>query len=107
MSHAMADQTTEMLASPEFKSLVARRWRISGLLLLCLFGLYYGFLLLIAYQKPLMVAPLWGKTPLGIPLGAAVIVLSWLLTAIYVSWANRAYDPVVQTLAERLKAEIP
>jgi uncharacterized membrane protein (DUF485 family) len=31
-----------------------------------------------------------------------VIVFAWLLTAIYVAWANRSYDPEV----ERLKSEL-
>ncbi|MGE3724543.1 MAG: DUF485 domain-containing protein [Candidatus Sericytochromatia bacterium] len=99
--------TSEMLNSAEFKALVSQRWWVSGLLLLGLFGNYYGFLLLIAYQKPIMTLQIWGKTPLGIPLGAAVIVFSWLLTAVYVVWANRAYDPVVHRLAQGLKAENP
>ena len=41
----------------------------------------------------------WGGTvPLGIPLGAGVIAGAWLLTAAYVVWANREYDPEVERL---------
>ena len=40
-------------------------------------------------------------TTLGIPLGVAVIVFAWVLTAIYVVWANKSYDPEV----ERLRSE--
>lgn len=98
---------SDMLNSQEFKSLVSQRWWVSGILLLALFLTYYGFLLLIAYQRPVVTLQIWGKTPLGIPLGAGVIVLSWLLTAVYVFWANRAYDPVVLSLAQRLKEETP
>ena len=43
-----------------------------------------------------------GATPIGIPLGAAVIVGSWVLTAIYIVWANRHYDPEAQRLRETL-----
>jgi len=103
----MLQKATELIHSPPFKSLVARRWLVSGVLLGVLFLLYYGFLLLIAYQKNLISTPVWGKTPLGIPLGAAVIVLSWLLTALYVFWANKAYDPVVQQFLVNLKEDAP
>jgi uncharacterized membrane protein (DUF485 family) len=43
-----------------------------------------------------------GVTPIGIPLGAAVIIGSWVLTAAYIIWANRFYDPE----AARLKATL-
>jgi uncharacterized membrane protein (DUF485 family) len=43
-----------------------------------------------------------GATPIGIPLGAAVIIGSWVLPAIYIVWANRQYDPEAQRLRETL-----
>ena len=67
-----------------------------------LFVLYYGYILLIAVNKPLLAQRMGGATPIGIPLGAAVIVGSWVLTAIYVVWANRHYDPEAQRLRETL-----
>jgi uncharacterized membrane protein (DUF485 family) len=42
------------------------------------------------------------SVPLGIPLGAAVIAGSWVLTACYVVWANRHYDPEVARLRDLL-----
>ena len=63
----------------------------------CLFVLYYGYILLIAVNKPLLAQRMGGVTPIGIPLGAAVIVGSWILTAIYIVWANRYYDPEAAT----------
>ena len=41
-------------ASPAFHRLVARRWRVSLMLTACLFVLYYGYILLIAINKPLL-----------------------------------------------------
>ena len=32
---------------------------------------------------------------LGLPVGLGVIVVSWLLTGLYVRWANDAYDAAV------------
>ncbi len=96
------DSKAKLLASPAFHALVARRWRVSLVLTALLFVLYYGYILLIAVNKPVLAASMGGVTPIGIPLGAAVIVGSWILTAIYIVWANRRYDPEVERLRERL-----
>jgi len=54
--------------------------------------LYFGFILLIAFNKPLMGRLVAPGLSLGILLGALVIVVSWLLTWVYIRWANRHYD---------------
>jgi uncharacterized membrane protein (DUF485 family) len=93
---------SRLLASPAFRQLVSRRWRVSLALTAALFVLYYGYILLIAVNKPLLATRMGGVTPIGIPLGAAVIIGSWVLTGIYVVWANRHYDPEAQRLREQL-----
>ena len=52
-----------MLASPEFRQLVARRWRVSLLLTAALFVLYYGYILLIALNKPLVSTRIGARRP--------------------------------------------
>ena len=69
----------------------------------CLFALYYGYILLVGTNKALLARRIGESTTLGIPLGAGVIVGAWLLTAIYVIWANRWYDREVRRLRERLR----
>ena len=93
----------ELLASSEFRHLVARRWRVSLLLTACLFVLYYGYILLIATDKALLSKRIGEVTTVGIPLGAAVIVGAWILTAVYVLWANRAYDAEVTRLRNHIR----
>ena len=92
----------EVVASPEFKALVKLRWRVSMVMLVLLFVSYYGFVLVVAGNKEFVSQKIDGVTTLAIPLGVAVIVFAWLLTAIYVAWANKSYDPEV----ERLRNEI-
>ncbi len=99
----MRKTAREMLGSEEFKLLVARRWRLSIVLTACLFVLYYGYIVLIAVDKSFMARKIGAVTTLGIPLGVAVIVLSWVLTAIYVVWANTSYDAEVNRLKGQLK----
>ncbi len=99
----MHKTTKELLASSEFRHLVARRWRVSLLLTACLFVLYYGYILLIATDKALLSKRIGEVTTLGIPVGAAVIVGAWILTGVYVLWANRAYDSEVARLRDHLR----
>jgi uncharacterized membrane protein (DUF485 family) len=92
----------EVLESSDFRNLVVRRWRVSLILTLALFIVYYGFILLVATQRGLLSMRVGEATTLGIVLGASVLVLAWVLTAAYVAWANRHYDPEVQRLRDRL-----
>jgi uncharacterized membrane protein (DUF485 family) len=79
-------------------AIARRRWRVSLGLTLAMMVLYFGFILLIAYNKPLLAVPLVPGLTLGILLGALVIVVSWLLTWVYVRWANLHYDRAVREL---------
>ena len=85
--------------------MLARRWRVSLVLTAALFVLYYGYIVLIAVNRELLSHRIGEVTTLGIPLGAAVIVGAWALTATYVLWANRQYDPEADRLRRRLRAD--
>ncbi len=50
---------------------------------------YFGFILLVAFDKPLLGRLVVPGLSLGILLGALVIVVAWVLIWIYVRWANR------------------
>jgi uncharacterized membrane protein (DUF485 family) len=80
------------------RDLARRRWRIASLLTAAIIAVYFGFILLIAYDKPLLATPIVPGLSVGILLGALVIVASWLLTWVYVRWANRHYDPALESL---------
>src|SRR5688572_13549567 len=93
-----------LLESPAFRDLVVRRWRVALALTAALFVMYYGYILLIALNKPFVSIRIGGTTPIGIPLGAAVILGSWALTAVYIAWANRRFDPEVARLRDEFRA---
>jgi uncharacterized membrane protein (DUF485 family) len=90
-----------MLDSPEFHRLVAGRWRVSLALTALLFILYYGYIILIATNRQLVSRTVSGATTTGILIAAGVIAGAWVLTASYVVWANRQYDPAVAELKAR------
>jgi uncharacterized membrane protein (DUF485 family) len=62
--------------------------------------LYFGFIALVAFGRALLAVQLLPGLSVGILLGALVIVASWILTGVYVRWANNVYDPAVQALLE-------
>jgi uncharacterized membrane protein (DUF485 family) len=96
--------TKELLDSPEFKHLVNRRWSVSMVLLTMLFVSYYGYILVVATAKDFVNQKIGaGATTLAIPLGVAAILIAFALTAFYVSWANKSYDPEVERLKGKLK----
>jgi uncharacterized membrane protein (DUF485 family) len=80
------------------KKVSAERWRIAVILSVCMLVIYFGFILLIAFDKPLMGTLLTPGLSLGILLGALVILSACVLTTIYVRWANRVYDEKIAKL---------
>lgn len=97
--------THEMLQSADFRQLVSRKWLVSIILTVALFVIYYGFILLIGYNKEYLAAPLssGGATTRGIPIGVGVIIGAWILTFLYVIWANKSYDVEVKRLKDQVK----
>ena len=51
--------------------------------------MYCGFILLVAYDKPLLGSTIVPGLSWGVLLGALVIVAAWVLTCIYVVVSNR------------------
>jgi uncharacterized membrane protein (DUF485 family) len=80
------------------EKITKERWRIAVILSACMLIIYFGFVLLIAFNKPLLGTILTPGLSLGILLGALVIVAAWVLTLVYVRWANRVYDEKIAKL---------
>ena len=100
----MSDQhrgNLQLLEDPEFKDLVSRKNRISLILTVLTLIVYYGFIMLIAFNRELFGRPFAGKVTLGIPIGIGVILLSWVFTGIYVRWANSKYDAMVANIQRK------
>jgi uncharacterized membrane protein (DUF485 family) len=94
---------TEVIESPDFKRLVALRWTVSMVLLVLLFVSYYGYILLIPFAPEFMKSRVGEVTTMAIPLGIGAIVIAFALTAFYVVWANKSYDPEVERLKNQLR----
>ncbi len=92
----------EILENEEFKSLAKQKNTISLILTILELFIYFGFISLIAFNKPFLASKLSGAITVGIPIGIGVIVLSWILTGIYVNWANKKYDPMVENVKNKI-----
>lgn len=79
-------------------ALTAARWRIAIALTIAMMVIYFGFILLVAFNKPLLGQQLRPGLSLGILLGALVIVASCVLVWAYARWANAHYDAAVDRL---------
>ncbi|MCC7034506.1 MAG: DUF485 domain-containing protein [Acidobacteria bacterium] len=82
----------------QLRALDAARWRIAIGLTAAMTAIYVGFILLIAYAKPLLATRIAPGLSLGILLGVLVILAAWLLILVYVRWANRHYDTALADL---------
>ena len=86
-------------ANPKYHELRRKRnlfgWSLTALMVV----VYYGYIALIAFNKPFLAQPIGaGVISLGIPIGLGVIIFTIVITGIYVRRANGEYD--------RLTAEI-
>lgn len=90
------DERTKAIAA-----IASERWRVALGCTIAMMLIYFGFILLIAYNKPLLGSLVVPGLSLGILLGALVIVSAWVLIYIYVRWANKNYDDRIAELMNR------
>jgi len=79
-------------------ALTASRWRVAIALTIAMMVIYFGFILLVAYDKALLATVITPGLTLGILLGALVILSAWILIWLYTRWANTHYDAGVARL---------
>ena len=91
----------EMLQDPEFQKLARRKNAMSITMTIVMVTVYFGFIFLMAFAPDVLRGQTMNAT-LGIPIGIGVILFAWILTGIYVRWANSEYDEMVARVKERL-----
>ncbi len=82
------------------EALARAQWRLALTLSAAMMFVYFGFILLVAFAKPLLGTLLVPGLSLGTLLGALVILTAWALIWIYVRWANSHYDDTVRSLKD-------
>lgn len=90
--------------NPIYQKLVADRSRFGWILTIIVLASYLGFLYLVAFEKEILAQPLFDEsvTTFSIPLGLGMILLTIILTGIYVRRANSEYDKLTETLKKEV-----
>jgi uncharacterized membrane protein (DUF485 family) len=90
----MQDVLDRITANPKFHEFIAMRSRYGIIMSIISAAAYYGFILLVAYDKEFLAAKLGTgmTTSLGVPMGVGVIAFTIILTWIYVRRANSEFD---------------
>lgn len=86
---------------PKYRELRAKRTGYGWSLTLAVMVVYYGFILLVAFNKEFLAQKLGsGVTTMGMPLGVGVIVFTIIVTVIYVRRANSEFDDLTEQIAK-------
>jgi uncharacterized membrane protein (DUF485 family) len=89
-------------SSAAYRELVRKRSKLGWTLTALVLIVYYGYVLLIAFNKDLLSAKMGaGVMTWGMPIGLFVIVFTVVITGLYVRHANRTYDE----LTDKIKRE--
>ena len=98
----MEQELAQRIAShPKYKELKAKRTGYGWWLTAAMMVVYYGFILLVAFNKPFLSQRLGdGVMTVGIPIGFGVIVFTIVITAIYVRRANSEFDDLTAAIAK-------
>jgi len=95
------DLATKIASNPKYQELKAKRTRFGWWLSMAGMIAYYGFILLVAFDKPLLAQKIGGGVmTLGMPIGVAVIVFTIIITWIYIRRANSEFDSLTEQIVK-------
>lgn len=88
--------------NPLFAELAARRSRFALLLTAVVLVSYYALMMLVAFAPEVLRTPIAEGATLtvGVPIGATIIIGSWLLTGWFVHRANGKFDQLNQQIIQ-------
>ncbi|MFA6143234.1 MAG: DUF485 domain-containing protein [Sulfurimonas sp.] len=90
---------------PDYIHLVSVRSRFAWTLTIIMLVIYFGFVLVIAFDPTYLGTPLsaGSVTTIGIPVGVGVILSAFILTGIYVRRANGEFDELTRRIKDKAK----
>ncbi|OWW22443.1 DUF485 domain-containing protein [Noviherbaspirillum denitrificans] len=97
------DLVQKVKSNPKYQKLVSTRssygWTLTWIMMVA----YYGFILLVAFNKELLGAKMGaGVTTWGIPIGLFVIVFTVVITGVYVRRANGEFDELTAEIRKEV-----
>ena len=95
------DLTARVARDPRYQELKSKRSRMGWMLTFAMMVVYYGFILLVAFDKPFLTTRLGeGVTTIGMPIGLGVIIFTIVITGIYVRRANSEFDALTEQIVK-------
>ena len=95
------DLTTRIANHPSYKELKAKRTSFGMWLTLAMMVVYYGFILLVAFNKPFLATRVGaGVMTYAMPIGFGVILFTIVITVLYVRRANSEYDRLAEEISK-------
>ena len=91
--------------NPKYTELVSKRSSFAAKLAIFMLVVYYGFILLIAFDKEFFATKLSaeGVMTIGWPIGAGIILIAFLTTLIYVIRANGEFEELELAIKNDVK----
>ena len=91
--------------NPKYKELIAKRGSFAAKLAIFVLVVYYGFVLVIAFNKEFFATKLSedGVMTIGWPIGAGIIVIAFITTLIYVVRANGEFEELEMAIKNDVK----
>ncbi len=88
-------QEHAIIQDQDFQAMVRSRNRFAWLLSASVLVIYFIFIAIASF-KPEILAQTFGDQALtlGLPMAALVIIVSWLITGIYIYTTNRHFDQI-------------
>jgi cation/acetate symporter len=92
-------------SNPKFKTLVTTRGRFAWTLAITVLAVFYGFVMLVAFQPQLLGRPVAEGAALtvGVAFGLVIFVSFWVLTALYVRRANGEFDALTEEIVSEAR----
>jgi len=97
------DMVAKIKSNQKYLHLVSTRKRFAWILTALMLVVYYGYILLIAFDKELLAAKTGdGVMSLGVPIGLGVILFTVVITGIYVRRANTEFDALSDEIVQEV-----
>ena len=95
------DELTRITVNPRYIQLTGQRSRLGWVLTAAVLIVYFGYILLIAFDKALLSTRMGeGVMTWGMPIGLLVIVFTVVITGLYVRHANSKYDDMTDLIKQ-------
>jgi uncharacterized membrane protein (DUF485 family) len=102
---ASGPQFVAVQASPEFQELRNRLRRFVFPMTAVFLLWYFAYVLLGAFAHDFMATAVWGNINVGLLIGLGQFITTFLITGLYVRFANRELDPRAEAIRSELEGD--